>query len=83
MNCVVFLGYFKVWIQTTRSECFNYSCVHNGCLWRLSRLIFFHLQITGVCNHITSPVTGKSTYLAFKFGEKLSVNPFSIYISNI
>ena len=44
----------------------------------LSRLwSIFHLQITGVCYNITSPVTGKSTDLAFNL-EKLSVHPFLI-----
>ena len=46
----------------------------DGYLWRrldvafLALNLFFHLQITGVCYNITSPVTGKSTDLAFKFG---------------
>ena len=44
----------------------------------LSRLksIFFHLQITGVCYIITSPVTEKSTDLAFKFGKIVGVSLF-------
>ena len=31
----------------------------------------FHLQIIGVCYNITSPVMGKLTDLAFKFGKKV------------
>ena len=44
---------------------------HNGRLWRRLDVVFFalnlffHLQITGVCNKFTSPVTRKSTDLAF------------------
>ena len=38
--------------------------------------LFFHLQITGVCYNITSPVTGKSTDLAFKFEKNCRFIPF-------
>ena len=37
----------------------------------------FHLQITGVCCNITSPVTGKSTDLPLNL-EKMSVYHFLI-----
>ena len=38
----------------------------------------FHLQITGVCYNISSPVTGKSTDLAFKFGKIVGLSLFDI-----
>ena len=46
----------------------------------ISRLLiyFFHLQITGVCYNITSPVTEKSTDLAFKFGKIVGLSLFDI-----
>ena len=37
-----------------------------------------HLQITGVCYTISSPVTGKSTDLAFKFGKIVGLSLFDI-----
>ena len=40
--------------------------------------LFFHLQITGVCYNITSPVTGKSTDLFFKFGKIVGLSLFDI-----
>ena len=40
--------------------------------------LFFHLQITGVCYNITSPVTGKSTDLAFKLGKIVGLSLFHI-----
>ena len=40
--------------------------------------LFFHLQITGICHNITSPVTGKSTDLAFKFGKIGGLSLFDI-----
>ena len=38
----------------------------------------FHLQIIGVCYNITSPVTGKSTDLAFTFGKIVGLSLFDI-----
>ena len=66
--------------------CFTYLhvCFHNGYLWRRLDVafqalnLFFHLQITGVCYNITSPVTGKSTNLAFKFGKIVGLSFFDI-----
>ena len=40
--------------------------------------LFFHLQITGVCYNIISPVTEKSTDLAFKFGKIVGLSLFHI-----
>ena len=36
------------------------------------------MQITGVCYNITSPVTGKSTDLTFKFGKIVGLSLFDI-----
>ena len=36
------------------------------------------LQISGVCYNITSPVTGKSTDLALKFGKIIRLSLFGI-----
>ena len=41
-------------------------------------IYFFHLQITGVCYNITSPVTRKSTDLAFKFEKTVGLSLFDI-----
>ena len=37
-----------------------------------------HLGLTGVCYNISSPVTGKSTDLAFKFGKIVRLSLFDI-----
>ena len=87
MNCGLF-GIFYCLALNHLARAF-YLFFHNGCLWRrvdaafFTLNIFFLLQITGVYHNITSPVTGKSTDLAFKFGKILSINPFSIYIKNL
>ena len=53
-------------------------------LWRQPNVAFsalnqfFHLPITDVCYKITSPVTGKSTDLAFKFGKIVGLSLFDI-----
>ena len=56
---------------------FMFSLETARCCFLGSKSIF-HLQITGVCYNITSPVTGKSTDLAFKFGKILGLSLFDI-----
>ena len=69
MNCVVFLlfGFKPLWLSLETARC---------CF--LGSKSIFHLQITGVCYNITSPVTGKSTNLAFKFGKIVGLSLFDI-----
>ena len=81
MNCVVFLMFgFKplgkgvlliyVFIMAIFGE--TARCCFLG-----SKSIFY-LQITGGCYNITSPVTRKSTDLAFKFGKIVGLSLFDI-----
>ena len=63
----VLLSIFSYWLSLETARC---------CF--LGSKSIFHLQITGVCYNITSPVTGKSTDLAFKFGKIVGVSLFDI-----
>ena len=64
MNCVAFL-------------LFGFKPLGKGVLLiNVFTMAIFHLQITGVCYNITSPVTGKSRDLAFKFGKNCRFIPF-------
>ena len=81
MNCVVFLLFgFK---PLGKGVLLIYVFIM-AIFWRRLDVayqalnLFFHLQITGVCYKITSPVTGKSTDLAFKFGNIVDLSLFDI-----
>ena len=68
---VFYLFMFSQWLSLETARC----CFLG------SKSIFFHLQITGVCYYIyniTSPVTGKSSDLAFKFGKIVGLSLFDI-----
>lgn len=59
---------------------------HNGHLWKrlhvaflalnLHVFLYMYLQVTGVCNIVTSPVARQSTDLAFTFEKEYQINPF-------
>ena len=78
MNCVVFLlfGFKPLGKGVLLIYVFIMAIFEDGyrCCFLGSKSIF-HLQITGVCYNITSPVTGKSTNLNL---EILSVYSFLI-----
>ena len=64
---VFYLFMFSQWLSLETARC---------CF--LGSKSIFHLQITGVCQNITSPVTGKSTDLAFQFGKNVGLSLFDI-----
>ena len=62
-----YLFMFSQWLSLKTARC---------CF--LGSKSIFHLQITGVCYNVTSPVTGKSPDLAFKVGKIVGL--FLFYI---
>ena len=64
---VFYLFMFSQWLSLETARC---------CF--LGSKSIFHLQITGVCYNISSPVTGISTDLAFKFGKIVGLSLFDI-----
>ena len=80
MNCVVFLlfGFKPLGKGVLLIYVFIMAIFGAARCCFLGSKSFFQLQITGVCYNITSPVTGKSTDLEFKFGKIVGLSLFDI-----
>ena len=80
MNCVVLLlfGFKPLGKGVLLIYVFIMLSLETARCCFLGSKSIFHLQITGVCYNITSPITGKSTDLACKFGKIVGLSLFDI-----
>ena len=84
MKCVVFLGYFTVLDLNNLVRVFYLFIFSKWLSLETARCCFlgsksiFSSANHGVCYNITSPVTGKPTDLAFKFGKIVGLSLFDI-----